>query len=51
MHAQFNAVVTMQEQEDGISTIADATHLSRQAVYRICDERAEAEASLISWKL
>jgi putative DNA-invertase from lambdoid prophage Rac len=49
--AQFNAVVAMLEQEAGISAIADATKLSRQAVYRIRDEQAEAEASLQSWGL
>lgn len=49
--AQFNVVVTMLQQEAGISAIADATNLSRQAVYRIRDERADAEASLVSWAL
>ena len=49
--AQFDAVVAMLEREAGISAIADATNLSRQAVYRIRDERADAEASLVSWGL
>ncbi|MGM5000113.1 helix-turn-helix domain-containing protein [Tardiphaga sp. 538_B7_N1_4] len=49
--AQFNAVVAMLEYEAGISAIADVTELSRQAVYRIRDERADAEASLIQWGL
>jgi putative DNA-invertase from lambdoid prophage Rac len=49
--SQFNAVVAMLEQEAGISAITDATNLSRQAVYRIRDERADAEASLVSWGL
>lgn len=49
--AQFDMTVTMLEQEAGISAIADATKLSRQAVYRIRDERAAAEASLVSWGL
>lgn len=49
--AQFNTVATMLEQEAGIGAIADATTLSRQAVHRIHDERAAAEASLLSWGL
>lgn len=48
---QFDATVAMLEQGAGISAIADATQLSRQAVYRIRDERAAAEASLVSWGL
>jgi putative DNA-invertase from lambdoid prophage Rac len=33
-----------------ISTIADATGLSRQAIYRIRDNRPEAEAALQRWE-
>lgn len=49
--AQFDITVGMLEQQAGISAIASATNLSRQAIYRIRDERAAAEASLRNWGL
>jgi putative DNA-invertase from lambdoid prophage Rac len=49
--AQFDTTVTMLGQRAGISAIASATNLSRQAIYRIRDERAAAEASLTNWGL
>jgi DNA invertase Pin-like site-specific DNA recombinase len=48
---QFDAVVALLERGAGISEIAAATELSRQAIYRIRDERSAAEASLVSWGL
>lgn len=49
--SRFDAVVALLEQGTGISEIAATTELSRQAIYRIRDERAAAEASLVSWGL
>jgi putative DNA-invertase from lambdoid prophage Rac len=34
---------------EGVSAIANATGLSRQAVYRIKDERSDMEAALAAW--
>lgn len=39
----------MLAQDVGISVVAKATGLSRQAVYRIRDEPAGAEAALAKW--
>ncbi len=46
---QMDLVRDMLAQEAGISVIAKATGLSRQAIYRIKDEPAEAEAALAKW--
>lgn len=46
---QFNAVQNMLAQNAGISVIAQATGLSRQAIYRIRDDAVAAEASLAAW--
>ncbi|SLN74318.1 Helix-turn-helix domain of resolvase [Roseovarius albus] len=35
----------------GVSAIAKATGISRQAVYRIKGDPAEAEAALLKWGL
>ena len=48
---QFQAVVSLLDQGNGISGIAKETGLSRQAIYRIRDDRAEAEAVLARWTL
>jgi putative DNA-invertase from lambdoid prophage Rac len=48
--SQFDAVVAMLGKgTEGVSAIAKATGLSRQAVYRIKDERADMEAALAAW--
>jgi putative DNA-invertase from lambdoid prophage Rac len=48
--SQFDAVVAMLEKgAEGASAIAKATGLSRQAVYRIRDERSDMEAALAAW--
>jgi len=48
--AQFDAVVAMLGKgTDGISAIAKVTGLSRQAIYRIRDDRADMEAALAAW--
>jgi putative DNA-invertase from lambdoid prophage Rac len=45
--SQFDAVVaTLEKGTEGVSAIAKATGLSRQAVYRIKDERSDMEAAL-----
>jgi putative DNA-invertase from lambdoid prophage Rac len=46
---QYETVRDMLAQEAAISTIASATGLSRQTVYRIKDEPAWAEAGLEKW--
>ncbi len=46
---QMDSVRDMLAQDAGISVIAKATGLSRQAIYRIKDEPAEAEAALAKW--
>jgi putative DNA-invertase from lambdoid prophage Rac len=48
--SQFDAVVAMLGKgTEGVSAIAKATGLSRQAVYRIKDERSDMEAALAAW--
>lgn len=46
---QMAAVRDMLAQSAGIAAIAKATGLSRQAVYRIKDDPAAAEAALATW--
>lgn len=48
---QMESVRNMLAQDAGISVIAKASGLSRQAIYRIRDEPAEAEAALRKWGL
>jgi DNA invertase Pin-like site-specific DNA recombinase len=48
---QYQAVVDMLAQGAGISSISKQTELSRQAIYRIQNEPATAEAALASWGL
>ena len=48
---QFEAVRDLLTQEAGISTIAQATGLSRQSIYRIKHDPAAAEANLVDWGL
>jgi len=47
--SQFTTVQDMIAQSAGIGQIAKATGLSRQAIYRIKDDPAAAEAALASW--
>jgi putative DNA-invertase from lambdoid prophage Rac len=47
--AQFEVVRTMLDQHSGVSTIAKATNISRQAIYRIEQDPAAAEAVLATW--
>jgi putative DNA-invertase from lambdoid prophage Rac len=47
--AQYEAVRSALVEGRGISAIAVATGLSRQTVYRIRDNAAEAEAALARW--
>lgn len=49
--AQMEMVRDMLAQDAGISIIAKATGLSRQAIYRMKDDPAEAEAALAKWRL
>ena len=49
-HAQLHAVRDRLAQGAGISTVAKETGLSRQAVYRIQADPAEAEAALARWQ-
>lgn len=49
--AQMEAVRDMLAQDAGVSVIAKATGLSRQAIYRMKDDPAEAEAALAKWDL
>jgi DNA invertase Pin-like site-specific DNA recombinase len=46
---QFDATRDMLNQNAGIGSIAKATGLSRQAIYRIRDDQAGAESALSSW--
>lgn len=47
---QFEAVVAMLDGgAESISTIAKTASISRQAVYRIKDDRAAMEAALVAW--
>src|SRR3954466_15359471 len=48
---QFQMVMDLLSQEASISTIAKATGLSRQTIYRISGDRVAAEAVLVEWKL
>ncbi len=47
--AQFDSVRAMLDQHQGVSAIAKATALSRQAIYRIEQDPAAAEAVLATW--
>jgi putative DNA-invertase from lambdoid prophage Rac len=47
--SQFTTVQDMIAQSAGIGQIAKVTGLSRQAIYRIKDDPAAAEAALASW--
>lgn len=47
--ARFEEVATLLGRDTGISSIAKQTGLSRQAIYRIRDERAGVEAALARW--
>jgi putative DNA-invertase from lambdoid prophage Rac len=47
--AQFDIVRTMLDQHHGVSVIARATDLSRQTIYRIEQDPAAAEATMVSW--
>lgn len=47
--AQLETVRTMLAQGANVSAIARETSLSRQAVYRIAEDPAEAEAALARW--
>lgn len=49
--SQMTAVQDMLGQAAGIAAIAKATGLSRQAIYRIKDAPAAAEATLATWGL
>lgn len=49
--AQMEAVRDMLAQDAGISVIAKSTGLSRQAIYRMKEEPAGAEAVLAKWGL
>jgi putative DNA-invertase from lambdoid prophage Rac len=46
---QFDIVRTMLDQHQGVSEIAKAADLSRQAIYRIEQDPAAAEAVLATW--
>lgn len=48
---QLRAVQDMLGQDAGISVIAKTTGLSRQAIYRIKDDPAGAEAVLAEWRM
>jgi DNA invertase Pin-like site-specific DNA recombinase len=49
--AQLETVRDLTEQKAGVSVIAKATGLSRQAVYRIAEDPAAAERALAEWGL
>jgi len=46
---QLTGVLNLAEQKAGVSAIAKATGLSRQTVYRIVDDPAAAQTSLVEW--
>jgi putative DNA-invertase from lambdoid prophage Rac len=48
--AQFDIVRTMLDQHQGVSAISRATELSRQAIYRIEQDPAAAEAVMATWR-
>ncbi|MCJ2094667.1 recombinase family protein [Methylobacterium sp. J-072] len=47
--SQFSDVVARLEMGEAVQAIAKATSLTRQTIYRIRDNRAEAEAALARW--
>ncbi len=47
--SQMDVVRDMLAQDAGVSAISKATGLSRQVIYRLKDEPAEAEAALVKW--
>lgn len=47
--AQLDDVLAMLDRGEPVSAIAQATGLTRQTVYRVRDDRAEAEAALARW--
>ena len=47
--AQLDEIVTRLNSGDAVQGIAKATGISRQTIYRIRDNRAEAEAALARW--
>jgi len=49
--AQMEAVRDLLAQDAGVSVIARTSGLSRQAIYRMKDDPAEAEAALAKWGL
>lgn len=48
---QLTATCNMLDLSVGVSEIAANTGLSRQAIYRISDNRAAAEAALANWRI
>jgi DNA invertase Pin-like site-specific DNA recombinase len=46
---QYQTVMGMLNQQASISTVAKATGLSRQTIYRINGDRVAAEAALVDW--
>lgn len=49
--AQMETVRDLLAQDNGISAIAKATGLSRQSIYRMKSDPAEAEAALVKWDM
>jgi DNA invertase Pin-like site-specific DNA recombinase len=49
--SQLDTVQDMLAQDAGVSVIAKATGLSRQTIYRINDDPAEAETALARWSM
>jgi DNA invertase Pin-like site-specific DNA recombinase len=49
--SQYTAACDMLDLSAGVSEISAATGLTRQTVYRIRDDRAAANATLLSWGL
>ena len=49
--AQLDAARDLMAQDAGVSVIAKATGLSRQAIYRMKEDPAAAEAALVEWGL
>lgn len=47
--AQLDEVIAGLDRGDAVAMIAKVTSLSRQTVYRIRDDRADAEAALVRW--
>jgi putative DNA-invertase from lambdoid prophage Rac len=46
---QFDIIGTMLDQHQGVSTIAKATDLSRQTIYRVEQYRVAAETVPTTW--